>query len=216
MQEYIGITGMILKTVPIGEYDRRIVILTKEQGKIAAFAKGARRQNSRLMAATNPFCFGEFKLYEGRTSYNVMEAKISHYFDELRTDYIGAYYGMYFLEIADYYTRENNDEKQMLKLLFQSLKALTKESLNRTLVKCIFECKSMAVNGEFPGIPADRELQESTKYALSFIENSPIEKLYTFTVKENILKELTEVSTLYRQKIMDKEFKSLEILETLC
>lgn len=216
MQEYIVITGMILKTVPIGEYDRRVVILTKERGKISAFAKGARRQNSRLMAATNPFCFGEFKLYEGRTSYNIMEAQISHYFDELRTDYIGAYYGMYFLEIADYYTRENNDEMQMLKLLFQSLKALTKESLNRALVKCVFECKSMAVNGEFPGVPTDRQLEESTCYALTYIQNSPIEKLYTFTVKEHILEELTEISTQYRKKIMDKEFKSLEILETLC
>lgn len=216
MQEYIGITGMVLKTVPIGEYDRRVVILTKERGKISAFAKGARRQNSRLMAATNPFCFGEFKLYEGRTSYNIVEAQVSHYFDELRTDYIGAYYGMYFLEIADYYTRENNDEKQMLGLLFQSLKALTKESLTRPLVKCIFECKSMVVNGEFPGVPTDRELEESTRYALTFIEKSPIEKLYTFTVKDHILKELSEISTQYREKIMDKEFKSLEILETLC
>lgn len=216
MQEYIGITGMILKTVPIGEYDRRVVILTKERGKISAFAKGARKQNSRLMAATNPFCFGEFKLYEGRNSYNIMEAQISHYFDELRTDYIGAYYGMYFLEIADYYTRENNDEKQMLKLLFQSMKALTKESLPRPLVQCIFECKSMAVNGEFPGVPTGRKLEESTCYALHFIECSPIEKLYTFTVKEHILKELSDISREYRGKIMDKEFKSLEILETLC
>ena len=112
-----------METGPVNDYDRRLVILTKERGKITAFAKGARRPNSRMMAATNPFSFGTFKLYEGKTAYNVIEAEISYYFEELRTDFEGAYLGMYFLEYAAYYTRENNDELQMLKLLFQSVRS---------------------------------------------------------------------------------------------
>ncbi len=215
MQEFIIVTGIILKTVPIGEYDRRVVILTKERGKISAFAKGARRQNSRLMAASNPFSFGEFKLYEGRTSYNVMEANISNYFEDLRNDFMGAYYGMYFMEITDYYTRENNDEKEMLKLLYQSLRALLCEGIGRELVQYIFEIKSIAINGEYPGVPMDKEYEESTIYTLNYIEKSSVEKLYTFTVNEAVLKELKEISGKYRRRFMDKEFKSLEILESL-
>ena len=94
MQEQVSVTGIILRAEPVGEYDRRVVILTRERGKIAAFARGARKQGSRLLASTNPFCFGQFRVYEGRRSYSISEAVISNYFEQLRRDYEAACYGM--------------------------------------------------------------------------------------------------------------------------
>lgn len=216
MQEFIQVTGIILKQTPIGEYDRRICLLTKEKGKISAFVSGSRKPGSRLSSATNPFSFGVFKLRVRTSAYNVEEADIQNYFEELRKDYIGAYYGMYFAEVADYYTRENNDEREMMKLLYQSLRALSVSSIPRELVRFIYEIKSIVVNGEFPGLPADWELEDSTRYAVSFIAESSIEKLFTFTVSEAVLAQLEKLADHYRMKIMDKEFKSLEILKTLC
>ncbi|MEE1086628.1 MAG: DNA repair protein RecO [Schaedlerella sp.] len=148
----IVLTGMVLSTTPIGEYDRRVVILTKEQGKIAAFAKGARRPNSPLVGAVNPFSFGEFTVYAGRSSYTIQSAKITNYFAELREDIIGAYYGFYFLEFANYYTREANDEREMLKLLYQTLRALTSDRIPNRLVRRIFELRALCINGEGPQV----------------------------------------------------------------
>lgn len=48
MAESFEVTGMIISSMPVGEYDRRIVILTKECGKIAAFAKGQEDQTASL------------------------------------------------------------------------------------------------------------------------------------------------------------------------
>ncbi|MDD2968965.1 MAG: DNA repair protein RecO [Lachnospiraceae bacterium] len=214
-QEFLAVTGMILKTVPVGEYDRRVVILTTEMGKISAFAKSARKPNSHLVAATNPFSFGKFRLYAGRNSYNIIEAEISNYFEELREDFVSAYYGMYFLEISDYYTRENNDEKEQLRLLYQSIRAICLPKLNNKLIRSIFEIKSIVVNGEFPGIPENRVLLESTIYTIRYIVDSGVEKLYTFDVSSEVLHELISISEYYRKTIMDHKFMSLEILDNM-
>ena len=148
----IILTGMVLSTAPVGEYDRRVVILTKEQGKIAAFAKGSRRPNSPLVGAVNPFSFGEFTMYEGRTSHTIQSANITNYFSELRNDMIGAYYGFYFLEFANYYTKEFNDEREMLKLLYQTLKALSNPHIPNRLIRYIFELRAYSINGEGPEV----------------------------------------------------------------
>ena len=215
MQDFLQVTGIVIKSIPVGEYDRAVTLLTMEKGKISAFARNARRQNNRFMAAVSPFCFGKFKLYAGKNSYTMADAEIANYFEDLRGDLEGACYGMYFLEVADYYTRENNDETEMLKLLYQSLRALLHKKLDNRLVRAVYECKAMAVNGEFPGVPGDGELSESAVYTLEFIGLTPVEKLYTFTVRESVLSELREVAAFYREKIWGHHFKSLEMLESL-
>lgn len=246
MSQNITVTGMILSATPMGEYDKRIVILTKERGKLSAFAKGSRRPNSHLAGAVNPFSFGVFTLYEGRNSYTIQQAEISNYFAELRTDMESAYYGFYFLEFADYYTREHNDELMMLKLLYQTMRILIKRSIPPALIRCIYELKAICINGEAPQVfecvlcqkkeelhffsaraggvlcescryqTADAmPVSQSTLYTLQYIVGAPIEKLYTFKVNEKVLGELKRIVERYVDVYIGKQFKSLEILDTL-
>lgn len=215
MQDFVIVTGIIIKSEPIGEYDRRVVLLTRERGKLSAFARSSRKPGNRLMAPTNPFSFGQFKLYAGRNSYTMAEAEISNYFEALREDFVGAYYGMYFLEICDYYTRENNDEANMLKLIYQSLRALTSKAFSHQLVRSVFEVKAVVINGEFPGVTKEEGMQESTLYTVDYIMRTPVEKLYTFTVSEEVLGELRSFCRKLCAKTFDRNFKSLEILENL-
>ena len=186
------VTGMVLSAAPVGDYDKLVVLLTRERGKIRAFARGARRPGSALMAAAN-------------------------YFGELMTDFEGACYGQYFLEFADYYTRENADGSDFLKLAYQSLRALLVPSLPRKLVRYIYELKAMTYSGECPQTFeqfSDWNLNPSTEYALQYVVAASVEKLYTFLLTEEVFAEFARVVTWLRKHYVEHRFKSLEILET--
>lgn len=214
MREQISVTGMVLKAAPVGEYDRRLVILTCERGKITAFAKGARRPGNQLMACSGPFVFGTFLLYEGRDAYTLAGAEVKNYFREIAEDMEAACYGSYFLEFADYYGRENVESTETLKLLYQSLRALLKKQIPNRLVKPVFELKIMEINGEYMERPLGK-LNDSTVYTWEYVLASGVEKLYTFTVSDPVLKEFTRCVEENKKRFIDKTFHSLDILEVV-
>lgn len=171
LSNQITVMGMVLSAMPINDYDRRVVILTREKGKISAFARGARKPNSALLACSQPFSFGNFTILEGRSSYNLLSAEISNYFTELREDLDLVSYGMYFCEFADYFGREGMEAKEFLKLLYQSLRALCVKSIPNKLIRYIFEIRMMAVNGEAPQVfgcvKCNGEIQADKPYLFS-------------------------------------------------
>lgn len=245
MSDRVEVTGMVLSSVPYGEYDKRIVLLTKERGKISGFVKGARRQNSAMLAPTTPFAFGTFECFEGKSSYNFYSAQISHYFETLSMDFEAAYLGMYFLEFADYYARENNDERELLKLLFVTMRALERKQIEKKLIRSIFELRAMTINGEYPevfscagcgtekdlaGFSHERNgvlcrnclnqlhgwnLKEAAVYTLQYMIAAPLEKLYSFTVTEEVYLEVSAIVERFRMRMIDRHFKTLEILDSL-
>lgn len=247
MGEPITVTGVVLSAQPQGEYDRRVVLLTKERGKLSAFARGARKSTSALLAATNAFVFGTFTLYEGRTSYTLIGANVKHYFTELAKAQPEVYYGFYFLEIADYYSREGTDEQDMINLLYMTLRALLHQQIHNDLVRSIFELKAMVINGEYPQVFSCMSCQSkehlthisiekggcfcaacynrqdgmmkispAVLYAMQVIITSKVEKLYTFTVSPAVRQEFGVLMGRFRNRFIDKKFKSLKILEMMC
>ena len=103
----------------------------------------------------------------------------------------------------------------MLKLLYQSLRALTSPSFDHRLVRYVFELKAIMLNGEFPGTGDGGTLMQSTAYTIDYIMNTPVEKLFSFGVKPDVLRQLGVFSQKICKSVLDKNFKSIEILENL-
>ncbi len=241
MGQTVLLTGMVLSTAPAGEYDRRVTLLTKEQGKVTAFVRGARRPKSALQAATNLFCFGRFEAYEGRDSFTVVKAEIGNYFTELYSDPEKSYYGCYFLELADYFSQPYCEAIDQLKLLYQTVRALTNEHLDPRLVRRIYELKTLAYQGFSPNVnacvscgsregprffsvsrhgvlcencksPTDLALSDSALYTLQYVLSSPLEKLYTFQVTEDVYESIRSVIGSYLELYVDRTLKTRAFL----
>lgn len=212
---YREVTAMVIGAVPMGEYDRRLVLLTRECGRIAVFARGARKATSPLIAAADLFAFGSFRVYVGRDSYTLTEASIQNYFAYFRTHAEAAFLAQYFCEVLEYCTRENNDEARLLLLLYQTLRALESERFPAALVRAVFELKTVALEGELRD-PAPNSLSPAAMAALRHIETQPIAGLYTFTLEQEALKELSQFAEKSMQFAFERHhFKSLDIMELL-
>jgi DNA repair protein RecO (recombination protein O) len=215
-QPYIEVTAMVIGWTPVGEYDRRVVLLTKEMGKISAFAKGARRPGSSLVASTDIFCFGRFRLYAGRNSYTLQEAGVLNYFEFFRTHIEESMYGQYFMEVCEWCTRENNDEAMLLLLTYQSLRALESPAYPNALVRSIFEIKTVALEGEFPGLLNPQKFLPATVKAVETIVTSPIQKLYSFALEEQAMHELARIAREYMDHCFEHhKFRSLEVMRVM-
>ncbi len=235
--------GMVLSATTIGEYDKRVVILTKEAGRISAFARGARRPKSVLSAVTEPFCFGEFYLYLGRDSASIEEVKATNFFPKLRKDLDQLTMGMYFCEVAEYFTREGMAATEELELLYRALTALeavpagiektaakTDEQSSKaepyvpiSLIRRIFELRMLVIAGYSPlyieekkcwhDELGDWKLSETAAYTVGQIITKPMKKLFSFTVSDSVLNELETGIGNFFRRNTDREFRSLTALD---
>jgi DNA repair protein RecO (recombination protein O) len=197
------------------------------------------------MSTSRLFAFGEFTLYEGREAYSLQKADITNYFTEIVSDIEKVCYGSYFLEVADYFSKEGIESSEMLKLIYQALRALNNDKIPNELVRYVYELKTLVINGEYPemfqclGCKSNEVtyfsvikggmvckdcakntvdgvcIETSTIYTMQYIITSKVEKLFTFVVKKNILEELGFIMKRYMTRYVDKEFNSLEILNTI-
>ena len=72
----------------------------------------------------------------------------------------------------------------------------------------------MVINGVYTQEPEGR-VSESCVYAWQYVIATPLGSLYTFTLKEDVLREFSREVQNAMEEYIHHEFKSLEILEVL-
>lgn len=214
MNDLVITSGMVLKSFDHLEYDKRLVVLTPDIGKVTVFARGVRRQNSKYIGMTDPFVFGEFRLFAGKSAYNLSGLDVSNFFEGIRLDMERMCYASYFADLADYSVKENMDGRGVLLLLYRSLQALDTESIGNKLVRAVYELKMVMENGVYPGIP-DKDILPGTVTAMGHIEKAEIRDLYSFRIKPEIEAELSEIASEYRQRYLNGNFRSLQVMQDL-
>lgn len=145
--------------------------------------------------------------------------------------------------MAEYFTMEGQDERNILNLLFVTFLAMKKKLISLSLIRRIYElkilqfagfglqsfqcvhcgneehltrisfeeggmlCSGCAVKGQ------GREVESAVLYVLQYVSSIPLNRLYSFTLKENIDKEFEWIVKRYFAVQAGHRFKSAEMLE---
>ena len=147
MNETVTVQGIVLDTSLLKEYDKRLVILSAELGRITVFANGARKKNSPLTAVSQKFVMGSFILRPSHTSYTLVSADVKETFIDLSYDLEKMSYASYACELTGYFTQDGIGAKDELNLLYVTFRAILAERMSLKLIRSVFICKLLDIEG---------------------------------------------------------------------
>jgi len=149
---FLKTQGIVIKEVSTGEADKIITIFTRNRGRISAVARGGKRPKSKLAAASQILCYGEYILYSGKQLYTVNSCDIIEPFYEIRNDIVKLTYAAHFIDIVLEIAQENQPAPKLLQLLLNSLYMLAKTEKQPELVSAIFELRALVTAGYAPHV----------------------------------------------------------------
>ena len=149
MPEKIVTRGLVLRETQTKEADKILTVLTAEHGRLAVIARGARRKNSKIAAASQLLAYSELVLYEQRGWMMLSEASTLSLWDNVRRDVELLSLASYFAEMAEAVSGEE-PAGGILSLLLNSLYALDSLHKPPELVKAAYELKLLSLSGYEP------------------------------------------------------------------
>lgn len=147
------VRGIVLRQTPMGDKDKRVVLLTQETGRMTLLAKGAMLPKSRFSALTQVFCYGDYVVTKGRTFYYIREATLIENFYDLTRDLEKLAYGSLMLEAAETFSVEGVENNALVVLLLRALYQEERASSGKeSLPADVFLFRLLAMGGFYPNL----------------------------------------------------------------
>ncbi len=147
---HITTMALVLRSVDYKESDKILTLLTKEQGKLTASARGSRRKGSPIGAGCQLLSWSELVLYDYQGRWSVKEASPERLFRGVREDVEKLALACYFAEVCELLAVEGEPCPQLLSLLLNCLHGLDQMHKPPELIKTAFELKAMCLAGYEP------------------------------------------------------------------
>ena len=141
-------TAVVLRTYKLGEADRIVVLLTAENGKVRAVAKGVRKTKSQFGARLEPMSHVRLLLYRGRELDIVSQAESVEPLAPMLATLDRASQGMAVLEAADQLALEREPNPQLYRMVVGVLRTIAERP--SPLVVPAFYWKLLAAEGLAP------------------------------------------------------------------
>lgn len=149
---YLNTIALVLRVSDYNDRDALLTLLTRDQGKITAKARGLRRKNSPLAAPCQLLALCEVTLFEYRGMYTINEARSLELFTPLRKDLVKLTLGSYFAQVSDVISQEDVPNSELQSLVLNCLYALSAMDVSPEQVKSVFELRIACIAGYTPDL----------------------------------------------------------------
>jgi DNA repair protein RecO (recombination protein O) len=141
-------SGVVLRTMRLGEADKVVTLVTQGRGKVRAVAKGVRKTKSRFGGRLEPLSHVSLQLYEGRNLDTITQVEGIDHFRAIREDLDRLAQATTMLEVVDHLVQEGEQNPRLYQMLLGALRTL--EAAPSPLVVPSFFWKLLAHEGFRP------------------------------------------------------------------
>jgi DNA repair protein RecO (recombination protein O) len=121
MSQTYKATGINLKSIPLGEADKILTILTREHGLIRAVAPGSRKPRAKLGGRSELFVVNDLLLNRGRSLDRLSQAESIESYPRLSRDLAKLTVSQYWAEVVLYQTPSHDPNEALFDLFCQRL-----------------------------------------------------------------------------------------------
>ena len=211
-QTRFTVEGLVIKEMNVGESDRLVTLFTRENGIIKAFASGAKNIKSKKAAGTSLLTYSSFTILNKKGTLRIYEATPQASFFTMGSDIEILALSQYFCELALLFGENDNPNKELLRLILNSLHFLTKEKRYPPLIKAITEFRAASLCGYMPSLIACENCGKFEDTVMYFtLEDGSLACSECKPEKECIPINKTVLSAM--RHIIFSEFKSLYSFE---
>ena len=141
--------GIVLKAKAYGESNKIVTLMTREAGKVACMARGAKKPTSRLAGVTQPFMHASFMVQYTRGMGTLQQGEHFNAMRTLQTDIVATAYGSYIVELVDRLVEEGKPEPYAFEVLLQALTAIN-EGIDPEAITLFVDWKMLPYTGVQP------------------------------------------------------------------
>jgi len=189
--EIVHVKAIVLREAQFRENDKMLTCFSDKFGKISVSVRGAKKMGSKFTAVAQLFCYSDMELYCGKGGiYTLKDAQLIESFYGLRDDLDRLTVAGKILKLAARVTQEQLEDEESLRLLLNSLFFLSRGGISEELIYCIYRMRLVAIQGYYP---ESAFKFAGTEQAAVHICEAPMEKLFGFSVSDEVLGELGRV-----------------------
>lgn len=237
--EPVKIKGIVVNSAQMGDNDKMLTLLTKEQGVISVSARGVKSLKNKNSQAVNPLCYSQFVLNKKGDIYSLVSADLEESFYSLRENVEALSYGVYFAQLAAYIVGRDNMCDEEIRLLLNTLYLLSKKPERCKVLCAAFEVKICELGGIAPYIDScscgeagiyfdvfegectctlhrgenSKRISDNAKAVIEYVQNATLKEALSFDTPDEVAKEVSSLIEAFLTHQLGRLPKSLDYIK---